>query len=99
MKPAVLFAAILISIPALCQAQELPREVHAFISERTICEHFLGEIDGSNSPEGAERRRFVSDSIEKHCAGTDKRLAALRLRYRGNEAVLRALGAFEERIE
>ncbi|MGN5352099.1 hypothetical protein ACQ4P5_08130 [Ralstonia sp. L16] len=39
------------------------------------------------------------DSSDIYCAGTDKRLAALKRRYKDNPAVMRRLSEFEERVE
>jgi len=46
-----------------------------------------------------ERREFLLDSFDIYCAGTDKRLAALKRRYKDNPAVMRRLSEFEERVE
>lgn len=52
--------------------------------------------DGSTLPPEQERRRqFVHDSIEIHCAGTDRRLAALKRRYAGDPAVMSRLAGYE----
>lgn len=77
----------------------LPSEVRAFIEERTICDHFRGEPFEGDSPEQVERREFLFDSFDIYCAGTDKRLAALKRRYKDNPAVMRRLSEFEERVE
>lgn len=99
MKTLAVLAMMLAGSPAPCQAQSLPPEVRAFIAERRTCEHFLGEVHEGDTPERAARQRFVSDSIDIFCAGTDKRLAALRRRFEGNDTVLRELKPFEEKIE
>lgn len=77
----------------------LPSEVRAFIEERIICDHFRGEPAEGDSPEQVERREFLIDSLDIYCAGTDKRLAALKRRYKDNPAVMRRLSEFEERVE
>lgn len=77
----------------------LPSEVRAFIEERKICDHFRGEPFEGDSPEQVERREFLLDSFDIYCAGTDKRLAALKRRYKDNPAVMRRLSEFEERVE
>lgn len=77
----------------------LPAEVEAFVAEREACDHFRGEPVEGDSPAQVERRAFVQDSLEIHCAGTDRRLAALRRRHAGNAAVLSALAGYEATIE
>lgn len=47
------------------------------------------------TPEQERRRQFVHDSIEIHCAGTDRRLAALKRRYAGDPAVMSRLAGYE----
>jgi hypothetical protein len=79
--------------------QRLPSEVRTFIEERKICDHFRGEPFEGDSPEQVERREFLLDSLDIYCAGTDKRLAALKRRYKANPAVMRRLNEFEERVE
>lgn len=94
-----LAVAMLILGPASVQAEAVPEEVLGFVSERRICEHFLGEPVEGGTPEQRERRDFVADSIDIHCAGMDKRLAALKRRYDANESVMQLLGRFETKIE
>ncbi|MET3446506.1 hypothetical protein FUT88_12745 [Ralstonia sp. TCR112] len=77
----------------------LPPEVTTFIEERKICDHFRGEPFEGDSPEQVERREYLLDSFDIYCAGTDKRLAALKRRYKDNPAVMRRLSEFEERVE
>ena len=77
----------------------LPAEAQAFIEERKTCDHFRGEPAEGDSPEQVERREFLIDSLDIYCAGTDKRLAALKRRYKDNPAVMRRLNEFEERVE
>lgn len=72
----------------------------AFIEDRTACEHFMGEpYDGGDAPELVERRKFIVESFDIYCAGTDRRLAALRMRYRNDPAVLQRLKQYEDKIE
>jgi hypothetical protein len=81
--------------------QDMPPEVVSFIEERDICEHFLGEpYEGEGaSAEMEERREFIFESYDIYCAGTDRRLAALRKRYKANPKVLERLNKYEEKIE
>ena len=73
----------------------LSPEVASYIEERELCEHFRQEPFEGNTPEQIKRREFLQESIELHCAGTDRRLAALKKRYIGNRAVLSRLEQYE----
>jgi hypothetical protein len=77
----------------------LPPEVATFIQDRDVCDHFRGEPHEGNSPEQIERREFIFESLEIFCPGTDRRLAALKKRYKNNSAVMKRLNGYEERIE
>lgn len=73
----------------------LPPEVRSYIEERELCEHFRQEPFEGNAPEQVERRAFLQASVEIHCAGTDRRLFALRKRYAGTRSVLSRLEKYE----
>lgn len=92
---------LLLSASSLAQAQgaSYPNEVKAFIAERDTCEYFRGEPSEGDSPEQSERRQFIADSLDIYCAGTDKRLAALKRRYQNDRSVMKQLNRYEERIE
>jgi hypothetical protein len=77
----------------------LPKEVKDFVAERDICDHFRGEPFEGNSREQVERRKFIADSLDIYCSGTDKRLAALKRRYMSNPVAMSKLNQYEERIE
>ena len=94
MNPLVLLLAL-----SATPTASLPREVVAFVSDRDVCEHFRGEPIEGDSPEQKARRTFVQESVEIYCAGTDRRLAALKKRFGGNAAVMSALGGYEQAIE
>ena len=74
-------------------------DVDTFIAQRQVCEHFLGEPTEGSSPEQVERREFVRDSIDIYCAGTDRRLAALKRRFSAYPDVIARLAPFEASIE
>lgn len=97
MKALVFLAATLVFCSA--HAQKLPEEVARFLEERKLCEHFLGEPVEGRTAEQRERRDFVADGIDIYCAGTDKRLAALKRRYAANRPAMAALRPLEEKIE
>jgi hypothetical protein len=81
-------------------APTLPAEVRAFIDDRDGCDHFRGEPWSSgDDPDIKERREFIFENIRKLCTGTDKRLASLRKKYRGNLTVLKQLRQYEDTIE
>ena len=81
------------------QTVALPPEVAAFVAERDVCEHFRGEPIEGDFPEQIARRAFVQESFEIYCAGTDRRLAALKKRYAGNSVVMSALGDYEQVVD
>ena len=93
---------LLLALPATSPAasgEPLPQEIEAFVAERDACDHFRDEPTEGTSPEQVERRAFVRESLEIYCAGTDRRLAALKRRYSGNAAVVSVLGRYEPVIE
>ena len=99
MRAAALFL-FCMSVSLATRAQEkVPVEVSHFIEERDICEHFLDEPYDGNTRDLMERREFIQESIEIYCAGTDRRLAALRKRYKNNPEVIKRLKRYEDRIE
>jgi hypothetical protein len=97
----VLFLILVLALIAPAQAgnSKLPPEVEAFIRDRDLCDHFRGEPYEGNSPEQIKRRQFILESFEIYCPGTDRRLAALKKRYRDNAEVMKRLSRYEERIE
>ena len=84
---------------AVAESKSLPEEVRSYTVERDICDHFRGEPIEGNSPEQIERRKFVADSLVIYCSGTDRRLAALKRRYKDDRAARGKLNEYEERIE
>jgi hypothetical protein len=84
---------------AVANTKTLPIEVKRFIAERRTCDHSRGEPAEGNGPEQIERRQFIVDSLDIYCSGTDKRLAALKRRYKNNRAVMERLSQYEEKIE
>lgn len=77
----------------------LPPEVQEFIANRDLCDHFRGEPFEGNSPEQIKRREFVFQSIEIYCPGTDRRLAALKKRYKNDSGAMKRLSEYEEKSE
>ena len=75
-------------------ASVLPSDVVEFKERRDLCDHFRDE-----PLYDAERAKFLGESAEKYCKGTDKELALLKTKYKNNKKVLRALGIYEEKIE
>lgn len=90
--------ALLLAISGAAQAGEaspLPPEVRSYIEDRELCEHFRQEPFEGNTPGQVARRQFLRESIEIHCAGTDRRLAALKQRYAHDRAVMTRLENYE----
>ena len=71
-----------------------PADVVAFRRRRDECDHFRGE-----EPYDATRAAFLRAALARTCKGTDAQLAALRKRYAGNAALLRALAGYESNVE
>ena len=87
------------SVSAQEKDVSLPPEVKEFIHERDLCDHFRGEPFEGDSPEQIRRREFIFESMEIYCAGTDRRLAALKRRYRDDAESMDLLNRYEETIE
>ena len=94
---------LLLLVSCSLSAQEkdvpLPPEVSEFIHERDLCDHFRGEPYEGDSPEQIRRREFIFESMEIYCAGTDRRLAALKRRYKDDVESIARLNKYEEKIE
>lgn len=99
MKIPFLLLALAIAMPAHAGDDPLPPEVADFIRGRDLCEHFRSEPFEGNRPEQIERRNFLAESWEIHCAGTDRRLAALKRRYRQHAETMQRLDRYEEQVE
>jgi len=72
----------------------LPADVVMFKESRDICDHFRGE-----DPYDAKRAAEIARNLERHCHGTDARLAALRKKYASQPQVMSALEGYEANIE
>jgi hypothetical protein len=90
---AVVFTLLVVAFTARAQTQ-LPLEVSRFIEGRDMCEHFRGE-----EPYDAERGEFLAQKVSEFCTGTDKKLAALKLKYKANSLVQSKLLQYEVKIE
>ena len=78
----------------LSSADAMPSDVLAFVSQRDECEHWLGE-----EPYDNERGKEISDAINATCTGTDKKLSALRRKYKDHPAALETLAQYDNNIE
>ena len=79
---------------------DYPHEVRAFLDQRETCDYFRGEPwPEGDSADALARRKELTDAMKTSCSGTDKRLAELRVRYRGNEDINRVLAAFDSSVE
>jgi hypothetical protein len=85
---------LLLSVPATGAGGALPPDIRAFQKDRQSCEHFRGE-----EPTDAERKQFIDAALARYCTGTDQRLAALKRKYAGNKAALKALSRYNVKIE
>jgi hypothetical protein len=74
----------------------LPSDVATFIEDRGMCESLAGEF-----PDPKQREQFDAflRKMERYCSGTDRKLADLKKKYRGNKAVLRRLNEYDPRLE
>lgn len=99
MRILFLLLSIVIATPIYASNTALPPEVVTFIADRNACDHFRGEPAEGNSPEQIKRREFIIESLEIYCSGTDRRLAALKRRYKDNSAVMKRLSQYEDKIE
>ena len=97
----ILFVLLAIaSSPApITDESRLTQDVDAFVIERQACDHFREEPTEGSSPDQIERREFVRDSFDIYCAGTDRRLAALKHRFKDNPAVMARLSGYETSVE
>lgn len=87
-----------------------PADVRAFVDDRDACDHWRGEpwatdeeIRGESDPAQrealAQRRKDVIDAMNASCAGTDKRLEALKAAYASDPKILQLLDEYETGIE
>lgn len=90
---------LLLALSTTAPDPPLPHEVEAFVADRDACDHFRGEPTEGDSSEQVERRRFVQESLEIHCTGTDRRLAALKKRYASDIKVTSVLDKYESIVE
>jgi hypothetical protein len=89
----VMFALATATLAGYAQTR-LPREVTRFVESRDLCDHFRGE-----EPYDAERRAFLKQRMNELCNGTDRRLAALKRKYRADSSVQKKLKEYEVEIE
>ncbi len=87
-------ASVVFSVTAAEAGKQLPDDVGAFVERRRICDHFRGE-----EPYSPERRAEINRATEQYCRGTDRDLALLKSKHRGNAAVAALLETFEPSIE
>ena len=90
---------LLLALSTTSSQAQPPQEVTAFVADRDACDHFRGEPIEGDAPEQRDRRKFVQESLDIHCAGSDRRLAALKSRYSSNPQVMKLLNNYEPVIE
>jgi len=81
---------------AFAAESQLPSDVAKYVNQREGCDHFRGEFP---DPPDEKRMREIEREIRKLCTGTDKKLEKLKRKYARNEAVLKRLNEFDEKIE
>jgi hypothetical protein len=95
-----IFRTIIITVLALlmqaCVVDQHSVNIDDFFKRREICEHLRGEFPDPPNPERVQK---IIEGIEKYCTGTDAQLAALKIRYADNPAIMERLNAYEPRIE
>ena len=67
-----------------------PEDVLAYLDDRAVCEHWLGETGYD-----ATRRAMINQAINKTCGGLDERLSTLRQKYRKNAGATRFLSKLQ----
>jgi len=93
MNRLIAICGVFLTCSATAQSR-FPADVERFIERRDLCDHFRGE-----EPYDRERREFLHQHLAEFCAGSDKQLAELKEKYRGNKAVLEKLDQYEAQIE
>lgn len=73
---------------------KFPKDIATFIKNRDACDHFRGE-----EAYDKERQQFLEKQMRELCAGTDKKLKLLKLKYKRNAKVMEMLNQYEEQIE
>jgi hypothetical protein len=81
---------------AIAAESKLPADVARYVEQREGCDHFRGEVP---DPPDEQRMKEIEREIRKLCTGTDKKLKQLKRKYAKNQAVLKRLNEFEEKIE
>lgn len=98
MKPAcLLFVSLSVAVGAdvcLAQTADLPSDVVSFSQDRDQCDHFRGE-----EADDPARQQQIAAAVAKYCKGTDKKLKALKEKYRNAKTVMQHLGKYELNIE
>lgn len=90
-------ATLILSVgSAAASNTKLPSDVAKYIDQREGCDHFRGEFP---DPPDEQRMREIEHEIRKLCTGTDKKLAQLKRKYAKNQAVMKRLNEFEDKIE
>jgi hypothetical protein len=87
---------ILAMLMLSCATAQNSVDMDAFFERREICDHLRGEFPNPSNPKQA--REFF-ESVKEHCTGTDAQLAALKVQYADNPAIMERLNAYEPRIE
>ena len=99
-KTMKIFRTIIIAALALlmlsCAVNKHSININDFFERRENCEHFRGEFPDPPEP---VRVKEIIDGVKEFCTGTDAELAALKVQYADNPAIMERLNAYEPRIE
>lgn len=69
----------------------LPKDTAGALERAVDCRHFAGEING----DGSARDKEVNKTMNRlHCESVSKKVAAIKLKYKTNSAVLDAFKTY-----
>lgn len=85
------------AMPCMADASsKLPVDVADDLADREACDHFRGEVI---DPPDAALKQERNANIVRYCKGTDRKLAALKRKHKGNKRTMRALNELDPHIE
>ena len=92
----ILAATLIAATLAGCATSPPAVDLKTYLERREMCDHMRGEFPDPPDP---ERMRDIQQQVDQFCPGSDAQLAALKLRYREDPAVMKQLDALEPTIE
>lgn len=92
---------ILIGVMLSARAEVLPSDVVRFIEKRDLCDHFRGEYPEPDAWGEAYQERLdeVNIALKENCAGTDKELIQLRVKYQQRSNIIDKLKDYDDCLE